>query len=63
MYIKNGLRYYMDESGAPYENDEKLFPRTQHDDEFDEMIIRKYNLVEKTPAQIRYFEKEVIAIS
>ena len=41
------LRFYTDESGTPYEDGENPFPRTKEDDEFDQMMIKKYNLVLK----------------
>lgn len=37
----------MDETDAPYKDNENPFIRTKEDDEFDEMIIAKYNLVTK----------------
>ncbi len=37
----------MDETSAPYEKDENPFVRTKEDDEFDKMIIDKYQLVAK----------------
>jgi len=45
------LRFFMDESSAPYEEGENPFPRTKRDDEFDEMIIKKYHLVTKEMEQ------------
>ena len=39
------LRFYTDESGTPYEDGENPFPRTKEDDDFDQMMIEKYNLV------------------
>ena len=41
------LRFYTDESGTPYEDGENPFPRTKEDDDFDQMMIEKYNLVLK----------------
>ena len=41
------LRFYTDESGIPYEDGENPFPRTKEDDDFDQMMIEKYNLVLK----------------
>lgn len=43
----NTLRCYMDETSAPYSDEENPFTRTEEDDKFDEMIIAKYNLVTK----------------
>ena len=37
------LRFYTDESGTPYEDGENPFPRTKEDDDFDQMMIEKYN--------------------
>lgn len=41
------IRFYIDESSSPYENNEEIIKRTKDDDEFDEMIIKKYNLTPK----------------
>ena len=41
------LRFYMDESSAPYEEDENPFERTKEDEEFDKYVIDKFNLVTK----------------
>lgn len=43
----NTLRCYMDETSAPYKDNENPFVRTKEDDEFDEMMIAKYHLVTK----------------
>lgn len=37
----------MDDTSIPFEDDENPFPRTKEDDEFDEQMIKKYNLVLK----------------
>ena len=47
MNTANDLRFFMDETSAPYEEKDNRFFRTKEDDEFDEMIIAKYNLVTK----------------
>ena len=41
------FRYYMDDTSIPFEDDDNPFPRTKEDDEFDEKMIKKYNLVLK----------------
>ena len=38
------LRYYMDESAAPYEDGDNPYIRTESDDAFDEKMIEKYHL-------------------
>ena len=43
----NDLRFYMDETSAPYSDKDNPFKRTKEDDEFDEMIIEKYKLITK----------------
>lgn len=43
----NEIRFLMDESSAPYEQKENPFTRTSEDEEFDNMIIRKYQLITK----------------
>ncbi len=40
-------RFYMDDTSIPYEEYENPFVRTEKDDEFDEMIIKKYGLITK----------------
>lgn len=47
MDTTGNLRYFMDETSAPYEDGENPFPRTKEDDEFDEMMIAKHHLVTK----------------
>lgn len=42
----SGLRFYMDESGRPYEEGENPFPRTPKDDAFDAYLIKKFHLYE-----------------
>ena len=44
MNTDENLRYYMDETSAPYPENECPYPRTEEDDAFDEMIIEKYHL-------------------
>lgn len=44
MNTDENLRYYMDETSAPYPENEYPYPRTKEDDAFDEMIIEKYHL-------------------
>ena len=41
------LRFFMDETSAPYEDGENPFIRTKEDEKFDKMIIAKYNLITK----------------
>ncbi|MCR5094276.1 MAG: hypothetical protein K6B72_09910 [Lachnospiraceae bacterium] len=38
------LRFYMDETSAPYKEYENPFVRTENDDAFDKMLIRKFHL-------------------
>ena len=45
--LNKELRCYMDDTSIPFEDDENPFPRTKEDDEFDEQMIKKYNLVLK----------------
>lgn len=40
----NNQRFFMDESSLPYEENENPFKRTEEDDDFDEIMIQKYNL-------------------
>ena len=47
MNATEGLRFYMDESSAPYSDNDNPFVRTKNDDKFDEMIIKKYHLITK----------------
>jgi hypothetical protein len=47
MTTTENLRFFMDEISAPYSENENPFPRTEADNEFDEMIIEKYQLVTK----------------
>ena len=44
MNTDENLRYYMDETSAPYPENECPYPWTKEDDAFDEMIIEKYHL-------------------
>ena len=41
------LYLLMDESSAPLENADFLYPRTKEDEEFDKMIVEKYHLITK----------------
>lgn len=41
------LRFVMDETSAPYEQNENPFFQTDADDKFEKMIINKYHLVTK----------------
>jgi hypothetical protein len=45
MKENSNLRFFMDETSSPYSEDENSFVRTEDDDDFDEMIIKKYKLV------------------
>ena len=47
MCSTDNLRFIMDETSVPYEQNENPFPRTDSDDEFEKMIINKYHLVTK----------------
>ena len=47
MYTTDNLRFVMDETSVPYEQNENPFPRTNLDDEFETMIINKYHLTTK----------------
>ncbi len=38
------LRFYMDETSAPYDEHKNPFIRTEKDDAFDKMLIEKYHL-------------------
>jgi len=44
---KNDLRFFMDESSAPFEDDSNPFPRTKEDEEFERMIIARFHLITK----------------
>ena len=44
MLSADNLRFVMDETSAPYEQKENPFPQTDSDNEFEDMIIKKYNL-------------------
>lgn len=54
MRSSNKLRYFMDKTSIPYEDDQNPFPRTQEDDEFDKMIIEKYHLITKDMEDQKY---------
>nr|MCR5154374.1 hypothetical protein [Lachnospiraceae bacterium] len=47
MYSTDNLRFVMDETSVPYEQNENPFPQTDLDDEFEKMIINKYHLTTK----------------
>lgn len=47
MNSTENLRFVMDETSAPYEQNENPFPRTDSDNEFEKMIINKYHLTTK----------------
>ena len=56
------LRFYTDESGTPYEDGENPFPRTKEDDDFDQMMIEKYNLVLKEEEDERNIEIDKLSL-
>ena len=56
------LRFYTDESGTPYEDGENPFPRTKEDDDFDQMMIEKYNLVLKEAEDQRNNEIDKLSL-
>lgn len=41
----NDLRFFMDETSAPYSDNENYFVVTKEDELFDESIIAKYRLI------------------
>ena len=47
MYSTDNLRFVMDETSVPYEQNENPFPQTDSDDEFEKTIINKYHLITK----------------
>lgn len=47
MFSTDSLLFVMDETSAPYEQNENPFPQTDSDNEFEDMIIKKYNLITK----------------
>ena len=47
MYSIDNLRFVMDETSAPYEENETPFVQTELDNEFEQMIINKYHLITK----------------
>lgn len=47
MYSIDNLRFVMDETSAPYEENENPFVQTELDNEFEQMIINKYHLTTK----------------
>lgn len=47
MYSTDNLRFVMDETSAPYEENENLFVQTELASEFEQMIINKYHLTTK----------------
>ena len=60
MSSTDNLRFVMDETSVPYEQNENPFPQTDSDNEFEKMIIRKYNL---TTSQESTMKKEAIYIN
>lgn len=53
MYSTDNLRFVMDETSAPYEENENLFMQTELDNEFEQMIIKKYHLTTKIKPHIK----------
>jgi hypothetical protein len=47
MNNSGNLRYYMDETSAPYPEGENPFETTEEDMEFERRLIEKYHLVTK----------------
>ena len=47
MYFADDLRFVMDETSAPYEENKNPFEQTESDNEFEQMIINKYHLITK----------------
>lgn len=47
MYSIDNLRFVMDETSVPYEENETPFVQTESDNEFEQMIISKYHLATK----------------
>lgn len=47
MDTSRNLRYFMDETSAPYEEGKNPFPMTEEDRAFEEALISKYHLVTK----------------
>lgn len=47
MYSTDNLRFIMDETSTPYEENENPFIQTELDNEFERMIINKYHLTTK----------------
>lgn len=45
MMDESKLYLFMDETGRPYEEGERPFPRTLEDDEFDRKLFKKLGLV------------------
>lgn len=54
MITNEDLKYYMDETSAPYPENKNPFPRTASDDDFDEMIIAKYQLITEEMENVEY---------
>ena len=44
MECNQKLRFYMDETSVPYDENKNPFIRTEEDDAFDKMLIAKYHL-------------------
>lgn len=47
MYSIDNLRFVMDDTSIPYEQNENSFLKTDSDDDFEKMIIDKYHLITK----------------
>ena len=47
MYSTDNLRFVMDETSVPYEQNENPFLQMDLGDEFEKMIISKYHLTTK----------------
>ena len=54
MYSTDNLRFVMDETSVPYEQNENPFLETKEDEEFEEMIINKYHLITKEAENANY---------
>lgn len=46
------LRFFMDESSAPYSENDAFFSKSEEDEIFDEMIIAKYGLTTKAMEEV-----------
>ncbi len=43
---EKGLRFYMDETSAPYEEGQNPFEWTEEDEEFEKRMVEKYHLAD-----------------